>query len=531
MTAPSRLTPLSPLGILDTATRLYRRNLRAYLRELRSLILTIGLAFLVIGSSSGMLLLGQWYWPFGLTHVAQLIYASGGALLPADLRTVTQELAAFWVLQAFGTALLLRPVVNSYIGPVAWAGEPGPDTTARLALALLALLPLALLGSTVAVALTLVSVWLDILGAPGGLDTLGALARNTFLPLLALAAAVAALARLAVAPQIVLLERLPLRAALRRSWRLTRGAYLRVLATLLLLALLSGLLVGLPLLLSSMARWLADDSLADWLPWLGLLLSQVLQTLLLPLPVVALTVLYIDLRVRAEGFDLAVAASRAEQAPAALPAGHLRLWWDRYWDRYRANDADGALRVLDEALQHFPREHNLLRQRIAVRVWRNDLLGALADAERLVAAYPTYLDALVDRAGVRRRLGDEHGALIDLERVLAQQPDHTAALHLRSHLRYLRADYAGSRADLLRVLQTAPDDHAALYNTACCYAREGQLELALDYLARAVAAEEVWRTQAADDEDFAPLRADPRFVALIGPARSGEESSPYEPPQ
>src|SRR5689334_2701809 len=100
MTAPPRLTPLSPLGILDTATRLYRRNLRVYLRELLPLILTIGLAFLVIAGQSGMLLVGQWYWPFGLTHVAQLIYASGGAL-PADTRTVTQELAAFWVLQSF----------------------------------------------------------------------------------------------------------------------------------------------------------------------------------------------------------------------------------------------------------------------------------------------------------------------------------------------------------------------------------------------------------------------------------------------
>jgi tetratricopeptide (TPR) repeat protein len=530
MTAPP-LRPLSPLGIIDTATRLCRRNLRAYLRELLPLILTIGLAFLVIAGQSGMLLVGQWYWPFGLTHLARLIYASGGAP-PADLRTAAQELAAFWVLQSLGTALLLRPVVTSYIGPVAWGRQTGPDTTARLALALLALLPLGLLSSVVAVALTLANTWLDLLSGSGPRPELGPLLLGTLRPLLALAAAVAALARLAVAPQIVLLEGLPLKAALRRSWRLTGGFSLRVLATLLLLALLTGLLVGLPLLLSSMSHWLPNDALADRLPWLGLLLSQVVQTLLLPLPVVALTVLYIDLRVRAEGFDLAVAAGRAGQAPpAAVPASRLRIWWDRYWERYRANDLEGALRALDEALQHFPREHNLLRQRIAVRIWRNDLLGALADAERLVAAYPTYLDALVDRATVRHHLGDRDGALIDLNRVLAQQPDQSAALHLRSHLRYLRADYAGARADLLRILQTAPDDHTALYNLACCCAREQQPDQALEHLARAVALSEQWRSGAATDEDFAPLRADPRFVALTSRTRPSEEISPHEQPQ
>jgi tetratricopeptide (TPR) repeat protein len=115
--------------------------------------------------------------------------------------------------------------------------------------------------------------------------------------------------------------------------------------------------------------------------------------------------------------------------------------------------------------------------------------------------------------------------------VLGQQPDQTAALHLRSHLRYLRADYAGARADLLRILQTAPEDHTALYNLACCCARERQPDQALEYLARAAALSEEWRANAAQDEDFAALRADPRFVALTDRARPSEETSPHEQPQ
>jgi len=52
-----------------------------------------------------------------------------------------------------------------------------------------------------------------------------------------------------------------------------------------------------------------------------------------------------------------------------------------------------------------------------------------------------------------------------------------------------------------------------LYQLACCEARAGHPEEALDHLAAAVAGDERCRGWARDDEDFATIRGDPRFPA------------------
>jgi len=62
------------------------------------------------------------------------------------------------------------------------------------------------------------------------------------------------------------------------------------------------------------------------------------------------------------------------------------------------------------------------------------------------------------------------------------------------------------------------EDETGHYGKACCYALQGQSELALEALQRAIAiALRRCRQEAKHNPDFGPLRQDPRFQALINP--------------
>ena len=60
-------------------------------------------------------------------------------------------------------------------------------------------------------------------------------------------------------------------------------------------------------------------------------------------------------------------------------------------------------------------------------------------------------------------------------------------------------------------LEEKPGDPATLYNLACLEARAGKTEAALDHLQAATGANERFLKAAQTDEDFASIRADPRF--------------------
>jgi tetratricopeptide (TPR) repeat protein len=89
-------------------------------------------------------------------------------------------------------------------------------------------------------------------------------------------------------------------------------------------------------------------------------------------------------------------------------------------------------------------------------------------------------------------------------------------------LRAGRKDEARAIAAEVRGLY--PDNPGVLYNTACLEALEGEHEAALADLARAVELDGAFAEYAVDDEDFASVRNDPRFLAITGqpePAGSG----------
>lgn len=116
-------------------------------------------------------------------------------------------------------------------------------------------------------------------------------------------------------------------AALRGSWRLTRGNVWRCVGYLVLLGLLNAVIANVPgLLLNQIVTIAMPDNLM-----LAAVLSQIASSLFailwLPLSVAATVLLYYDLRVRNESYDLALRIAQMEAAtmpphtpdPSVLP--------------------------------------------------------------------------------------------------------------------------------------------------------------------------------------------------------------------
>jgi hypothetical protein len=143
-----------------------------------------------------------------------------------------------------------------------------------------------------------------------------AMAAMIVTPLLALAA------RLMAAPVTVVAERLGPLAALERSWRLSHRQTWRGMRYVFLLSVLNFVVLGLPV---ALLQWLLLVALPpDLLEATGGLVTGIgflFNILWQPFLAIALTLLYFDLRVRHESYDLELHITRieAELRPASLP--------------------------------------------------------------------------------------------------------------------------------------------------------------------------------------------------------------------
>ena len=80
---------------------------------------------------------------------------------------------------------------------------------------------------------------------------------------------------------------------------------------------------------------------------------------------------------------------------------------------------------------------------------------------------------------------------------------------------YTRGDYEGGIAFLEDCLRRDPGYPGFLYNLACCESLAGRADDAVEHLRAALEGEPGLRESARDDEDFAPLRDDPRYEELV----------------
>jgi tetratricopeptide (TPR) repeat protein len=75
--------------------------------------------------------------------------------------------------------------------------------------------------------------------------------------------------------------------------------------------------------------------------------------------------------------------------------------------------------------------------------------------------------------------------------------------------------YDKAAATIAEGLAERPDHPALLYNLACAESLAGDADSALSHLERAVSLDASFAEYARSDEDFAPIRDDPRFASAV----------------
>jgi hypothetical protein len=318
--------PLRPIAvgeILDGAFTSIRRNPKATL-GIAAVVLTISG---IVTTSLEVLLLSQ----LGLnTSTDQtLTGAQLAGMLAVVIPSGLTALVLAFIVQILLTGLLTAVVGRSVLGDRITAGEAWRIALPRLPALLLATLltGLALLGPWAGLAAVL--ILLGVAGAPGGLliaiGFLGVIAAIVldvwFWTMFSMSAAA------------VVLERQGPAQALGRSWRLVRKSFWRVFGILLLagiIVLVASSVLRLPFTVISAAFSSGAAPLAEAIKpsvaslVIGAVGSIIAGAITQPISAGVTVLLYVDLRMRREGLDLALQTATSD---AQAPGDDLATVW------------------------------------------------------------------------------------------------------------------------------------------------------------------------------------------------------------
>jgi hypothetical protein len=321
-----------PMGLgelLDGAFRAYRAHFSR-------LVLLAAIFFVPVGVATTLL------FGFAMGGFTDLLFASSSDATIRDLAPSFLTLFAYLglILLSYVAMTLAYVSLTAYIVPIL-QGEQltikgsirrglrrllpfiGMAVLAGLAIGALTLglyLVLLLLFVVFAAAIGLLSN----LGNGGGVAAVGFMVIGMFLYLAAIVLVFIPVglltARWIAAPTVVVAENLGPKGALDRSWQLTRNNMWRCFGYLTLIVLFNFLVIGLPIsLLQALLAFFVTDQLYGWLTGLMTGLSYFVNILWYPIQVLALVLLYFDLRVRNESLDLELRIRQLEEsAPPAL---------------------------------------------------------------------------------------------------------------------------------------------------------------------------------------------------------------------
>jgi Membrane domain of glycerophosphoryl diester phosphodiesterase len=317
------LRPMTVGDILDQSFSIYRKNFVTLI----GIVAVVQVPLLVLQIAGGLLFGTQLFnrngsFVFTQTQTAAMLGGAGLFLLSAIVGGIASvfETSALSVVvseyflgntvklrQAYGRALRQWPALLLMIAVVGGAS---------LILWALLFIPLFLLITVGALSDANASV-----GAAGTL--IAALFTCIFcaaLPVL-FVLYYAAYVRLIFAPQAIVLEKLSGMNGLRRSWKLVEGSFWRVLGINIALSILVGIIGQGPVyVIAFMANLLPSPALAVAVNSMA---QSLLNVAVLPLQFSALTLLYYDLRIRKEGFDLQLMAQQLIPAPSGPAADRM----------------------------------------------------------------------------------------------------------------------------------------------------------------------------------------------------------------
>ncbi|HET9913664.1 MAG TPA: glycerophosphoryl diester phosphodiesterase membrane domain-containing protein [Anaerolineales bacterium] len=282
--AQPTLRPLRLGELLDRAIRLYRANFLTFI----GIIAVVYVPLMVLQTAASALMSSSML--SSRFSTPEEIFSNYGYWI-AIFSSIILALAQFILVQGIATGALTRAVADNYLGKKtgildAYRGIGGSWLTLIGALLLLGIIIILLL------------IWF-LVPCIGWLTGLGMIAFVT--------AAVNPLV-----PPAVVLEKQGIVDALRRAWSLARRRFWPLLGYVFVLYLFSMIVVNGPSTIVNLLLIQVLQSFDD--PTLQLVLTSVIQGLVqlvflliyYPLQLTAFTLIYFDLRVRTEGFDIAV---------------------------------------------------------------------------------------------------------------------------------------------------------------------------------------------------------------------------------
>jgi hypothetical protein len=276
MAGASQFRQLSIGDLLDGAFRLYRRRF----------VFLIAIAALPLA-------------PAGLV---QLLFqrSDGGQALALFIQSV--------LLMPLISATLIHCIARTRADAPPSLGAAYRAGLGRYPSLLLAVL---LQGLLIGIPAAVIGGCLGLLLLPGSLG--GGSAPLILVVVLILLLVLPIVTRLILANQAIVLERCGAVDGLKRSWNLTSGWFWRTFWVSTCAAILTYLIGTLPALTITFALGLADPASASSLaPSITTAVSQAGLIAALPLQLAISTLLYVDLRIRREGYDLELLARQAE---------------------------------------------------------------------------------------------------------------------------------------------------------------------------------------------------------------------------
>ena len=319
------LIPLRPLGfgtLLGAPFQVLRRNPKAtFGSALLVQAFTVLVTLVVVGAVT--------FFALGRVDAAPVADQDAveagaiGAIVLSALVPVALSIVASALLQGVIVLEVARATLGEKLRLAALWRQVGrrvwPLVGWILLLTAALLLGVLLIGGLVVVCALLGGGWIPLAVIIGVLGGLGLIAAYAWVS-----------TKTAVVPSLIVLERLRIWSAVRRSWALTNGFFWRTLGVLLLIALIVGVIsqiVTTPLtLLFGAATSLIDPnaSFEAYIPAGVLYLLTILVTLVVSavaavVQSAAVALIYIDLRMRKEGLDLELQRF-VEAAPGSGPA-------------------------------------------------------------------------------------------------------------------------------------------------------------------------------------------------------------------
>ncbi|HEU4326998.1 MAG TPA: glycerophosphoryl diester phosphodiesterase membrane domain-containing protein [Roseiflexaceae bacterium] len=323
MNALPQLRPMSFTDLIDASFRLYRSNFVTFVGIVAAVQVPIAILQIILQNT------------LGANYMRALLRLSSGgsaALLAPELLTtvllyfVALILLAFLqvlFLQTLGTGALARAISGSYLGQRIGITEAYRFGTSRFlnllgAALLVGVCNLIALVVAVGVPLGLLFVASQSSGSSGAGAAIGAIVLMVVLFLVYFIGTLVVASRLLFTTQAIVLEDHSAINGLRRSWQLSQGSFWRILGILTLITVLVGVLAGIPAgVISFVLNMLAGSNLDRMLlaQTVNLVLTYAGNILAMPLQFAIFTLLYYDLRVRKEAFDLELRSQQIQPAP------------------------------------------------------------------------------------------------------------------------------------------------------------------------------------------------------------------------